>query len=191
MKSTAWIINGVLAAAIVVLFVLHFKGATVTASASTVKNSNGKIAYFEIDSIQNNYEFFKEVKAALQAKDQENSKTLTLLKNDYIAKYQDLQKYASSLSQTDIANRQQELAKAEKNYATKEQQLASEMQEESYKRLQEVKKKIEAYLAEYNKDKQFAYIFSNNPDLMYYKDTANDITADIIKGLNQGYTSKK
>ena len=191
MKSTAWIINGVLAVAIIVLFVLHFQGGSTPTSVGGVKNSNGKIAYFEIDSIQNNYEFFKEVKAALQAKDQENTKTLTLLKNDYIAKYQDLQKYASSLSQVDIANRQQDLAKVEKNYAAKEQQLAAEMQEESYKRLQEVKKKIEEYLAAYNKGKQYDYIFSNNPDLMYYKDTANDITADIIKGLNEAYKNKK
>ena len=91
----------------------------------------------------------------------------------------------------DVSNRQQELVKTEKNYAAKEQQFAAEMQEESYKRLQEVKKKIEEYLAAYNKDKKFAYIISNNPDLIYYKDTANDITADIIKGLNEAYKNKK
>jgi outer membrane protein len=154
-------------------------------------SGGGKVAYFEIDSIQNSYEFFKEVKSALQLKDMENTKQLTNLKNDYIAKYQDLQKYGQSLSQAEVATRQQELVKAEKNYTSKEQQLAAEMQEESYKRLQEVKKKIETYLAEYNKNKQFAYILSSNPDLMYYKDTAYDITADIIKGLNSEYQPKK
>lgn len=191
MKSFAWVINGVLAAAVIVLFVLHFNNSSAPSTSASVKNGNVQIAYFEIDSIQNNYEFFKEVKAALQAKDQANTNTLTTLKNDYIAKYQDLQKYGQSLSQVDIANRQQELVKTEKNYAAKEQQFAAEMQEESYKRLQEVKKKIEEYLAAYNKDKKYAYIFSNNPDLMYYKDTANDITADIIKGLNEAYKNKK
>lgn len=191
MKSISWVVNGVLAIAVIVLYFLHFNSSNVPVKSAALSSENGRIAYFEIDSIQNNYEFFKEVKAALQAKDQENTKTLTLLKNDYIAKYQDLQKYASSLSQVDIANRQQDLAKVEKNYAAKEQQLAAEMQEESYKRLQEVKKKIEEYLAAYNKGKQYDYIFSNNPDLMYYKDTANDITADIIKGLNEAYKNKK
>jgi outer membrane protein len=43
----------------------------------------------------------------------------------------------------------------------------------------------------YNKNKEFAYIFSSNPDLMYYKDTAYDITADIVKGLNAEYKPKK
>jgi outer membrane protein len=191
MKSTTSLINGILAAAIVVLFVLHFTNASTPSTAVSVKNANAQIAYFEIDSIQNNYEFFKEVKAALQSKDQQNQTTLSALKNDYIAKYQDLQKYGQSLSPVDVSNRQEELVKTEKNYAAKEQQFAAEMQEESYKRLQEVKKKIEEYLAAYNKDKKFAYIISNNPDLIYYKDTANDITADIIKGLNEAYKNKK
>ena len=191
MKSTTSLINGILAAAIVVLFVLHFTNASTPSTAVSVKNANAQIAYFEIDSIQNNYEFFKEVKAALQSKDQQNQTTLSALKNDYIAKYQDLQKYGQSLSPVDVSNRQEELVKTEKNYAAKEQQFAAEMQEESYKRLQEVKKKIEEYLAAYNKDKKFAYIISNNPDLIYYKDTANDITADIIKGSNEAYKNKK
>jgi outer membrane protein len=191
MKSIAWVINGVLAAAVIVLFVLHFNNSNMPSKSASVKNGNVQIAYFEIDSIQNNYEFFKEVKAALQAKDQQNTNTLTALKNEYIAKYQDLQKYGQSLSPVDISNRQQDLVKTEKNYAAKEQQFAAEMQEESYKRLQEVKKKIEEYLAAYNKDKRYSYILSNNPDLIYYKDTANDITSDIIKGLNEAYKNKK
>jgi outer membrane protein len=102
-----------------------------------------------------------------------------------------LQKNGQYLSQAEVGSRQQELVQAEKNYTNKEQQLSQELQEESFKRLQEVKKKIESFLAQYNKDKQFAYIFSSNPDLMYYKDTAYDITADIVKGLNAEYKPKK
>jgi len=121
----------------------------------------------------------------------ENAKQLTGLKNAFAIKYQELQKNGQFLSQAEIGARQQELAQLEKNYTNREQQLASEMQEESFKRLQEVKQKIEAFLVNYNKNKEFAYIFSSNPDLMYYKDTAYDITADIVKGLNAEYKPKK
>ena len=152
--------------------------------------SGTKVAYFEIDSIQNNYEFFKEVKSALQVKDMENAKQLTALKNDFAAKYQDLQKNGQRLTQAEVTSRQQELAQLEKNYTNKEQQLSQEMQEESFKRLQEVKKKIEIFLGKYNSNKTFSYIFSSNSDLMYYKDTAYDITSDIIKGLNGEHKSK-
>jgi outer membrane protein len=191
MKQNAWLVNGILAVAVIVLYILHFSAPSKQVSPAPDKGASTKVAYFEIDSIQNNYEFFKEVKAALLLKDQENAKQLNNLKNDYVAKYQDLQKNGALLSQAEVANRQQDLMKAEKNYQSKEQQLSQELQEESFKRLQEVKKKIEVYLNQYNKGKQFAYILSSNPDLMYYKDTAYDITADIVKGLNAEYKPKK
>lgn len=191
MKSISWIVNGVLAVAVIVLFVLHFSANSTPTKASINDKGGVKIAYFEIDSIQNSYEFFKEVKSSLQVKDMENTKQLTNLKNEYIAKYQELQKNAQFLSQAEVATRQQDLVKAEKNYTAKEQQLSQELQEESFKRLQEVKKKIEVFLANYNKNKEFAFILSSNADLMYYKDTTYDITADIIKGLNADYKSKK
>ena len=143
MKSTNWVINGVLAVAIVVLYILHFNGSATPSKQAAMQSSNGtKGAYFEIDSIQNNYTFFKDVKDALQLKDMENAKQLTALKNAFAAKYQDLQKNGRSLSQAEIGSRQQELAQLEKNYTNKEQQLSQELQEESFKRLQEVKQKI-------------------------------------------------
>ena len=190
MKPNSWIVNGVMALAIIVLFVLHFNSNSTPIKSSAMAAGGVKVAYFEIDSIQNNYNFFKDVKAALQAKDVENAKQLTGLKNAFAIKYQELQKNGQYLSQAEIGARQQELAQLEKNYTNREQQLAAEMQEESFKRLQEVKQKIEAFLVSYNKNKEFAYIFSSNPDLMYYKDTAYDITADIVKGLNAEYKPK-
>ena len=191
MKSISWVVNGVLAIAVIVLYFLHFNNSSLPVESAALSSDNVKIAYFEIDSIQNNYEFFKDVKSALQVKDMDNAKQLTALKNAYIAKYQDLQKNGQYLSQAEVGSRQQDLVQAEKNYTNKEQQLSQELQEESFKRLQEVKKKIEVYLEKYNKNKTFSYIFSSNPDLMYYKDTAYDITEDIIKGLNDEYKPKK
>ena len=191
MKSISWIVNGVLAVAVIVLFVLHFSTNSTPTKASINDKGGVKIAYFEIDSIQNSYEFFKEVKSSLQVKDMENTKQLTNLKNEYIAKYQELQKNAQFLSQAEVASRQQDLVKAEKNYTAKEQQLSQELQEESFKRLQEVKKKIEVFLANYNKNKEFAFILSSNADLMYYKDTTYDITADALHEAIKDYKSKK
>jgi outer membrane protein len=191
MKPNSWIVNGVMALAIIVLFVLHFNSNSTPVKSSALAAGGVKVAYFEIDSIQNSYNFFKDVREALQAKDVENAKQLTGLKNAFAIKYQELQKNGQFLSQAEIGARQQELAQLEKNYTNREQQLASEMQEESFKRLQEVKQKIEAFLVNYNKNKEFAYIFSSNPDLMYYKDTTYDITADIVKGLNAEYKPKK
>ena len=67
MKPNSWIVNGVMALAIIVLFVLHFNSNSTPIKASAMAAGGVKVAYFEIDSIQNSYNFFKDVKAALQA----------------------------------------------------------------------------------------------------------------------------
>ena len=70
------------------------------------------------------------------------------------------------------------------------QMMNQELQNESFKRLQEVKKKIEDFLKDYNKDKGLSYIMTNSPDLIYLKDTVYNITGDLIIGLNSQYKKK-
>ena len=65
------------------------------------------------------------------------------------------------MSQAELAGKQQELMQMEKTFQNKEQMLNQDLQNESFKRLQEVKKKIEDYLKDYNKDKGFSYIMTN------------------------------
>jgi len=55
-----------------------------------------------------------------------------------------------------------------------------------------MRKQIEDYLAEFNKQKGYAYIFSYEPGfIMYYKDSLYDVTRDLVQGLNEKYGSKK
>lgn len=114
MKSINWVVNGVLAIAVIVLYVLHFNSANIPIKSAALNGAGTKVAYFEIDSIQNSYAFFQEVKSALQVKDMENAKQLAGLKNAFAAKYQALQKNGRYLSQAEVANSQQELAQLEK-----------------------------------------------------------------------------
>ncbi len=180
--------------AVAVLLYLHFSEKKVADSSkekiSSLSNNSFKIAYFESDSIQNHFEYYKEVRAALQAKEQVNNRQLNELKNVFTAKYQDLQKSAQSLSQAELASKQQELVQLERTYQGKEQMMNQEMQDEGFKKVQDVKKKIEAYLKDYNKDKNFSYVFSSSPEFMYLKDSAFNITEDLIKGLNKLYPKK-
>lgn len=194
MKNATLGFNVVIALAVAVLFYFQFSGkksnAVSDGASKTAPAGSFRIAYFESDSIQNNFEYFKEIKRALEAKDQANSKQLNELKTVFTNKYQDLQRSAQSLSQAELANKQQELEQMQRTYQGKEQMMAQEMQDESFKKLQDVKKKIETYLTEYNKDKGYAFIFSSAPEFMYLKDTAYNITDDVVKGLNKLYPKK-
>lgn len=195
MKNFTLGLNILLVVAVGVLFYLHFSSPSANHAIITgtkeVPSGNFKIAYFETDSIQTQFEYFKEVSGELQAKDQANAKILGDMKSTFAAKYQELQKVASSLSQAELANKQQELMQMEKTFQGKEKMMSDEMQDEQFRKMQDVKKKIEDYLKEYNKDKGYSYILSSSPDLMYLKDTAYNITSDVIRGLNALYKKKK
>ncbi len=189
-------LNIVLILAVAVLFYLHFSSpsgnAVSSAGTKAVPTGSFKIAYFETDSIQNQFEYFKQIDNELQVKNQSNAKILGDMKNVFAGKYQELQKSAAGgASQAEIANKQQELAQMEKAFQGKEKMMSDEMQDETFRKMQDVKKKIEDYLKEYNKDKGYAYILSSSVDLMYYKDSSYNITQDVVKGLNALYKKKK
>ncbi|MCK9403676.1 MAG: OmpH family outer membrane protein [Chitinophagaceae bacterium] len=195
MKNVTLGLNIVLSIAVAVLFYLHFSSPSSNTGAvyatKAVPNGNFKIAYFETDSIQNQFDYFKEISTELQAKDQANAKILGDMKNTFATKYQELQRVASSLSESELANKQQELMQIEKAFQGKEKMMSDQMQDEQFRKLQDVKKKIEDYLKEYNKDKGYAFVFSSSVDLMYLKDSSYNITRDVVNGLNALYKKKK
>ena len=195
MKNFTLGLNIVLVAAVAILFYLHFASPATSivspAGTKAVPNGSFRIAYFETDSIQNQFEYFKEISGELQTKDQANAKILSDMKTTFASRYQELQKVASSLSQAELANKQQELMQMEKAFQGKEKMMSDEMQDEQFRKMQDVKKKIEDYLKEYNKDKGYAFILSSSADLMYLKDSSYNITPDVVKGLNALYKKKK
>ena len=195
MKNINTILNVVLGIAVAVLFYFQFSGSksAVATGSKSAAAGDFRIAYFEIDSVESQFNYYKEVSNSIQAKAQQNNNELNQLKEVFAAKYQELQKNGQSMSASEVNARQQELQQMDKTFKSKEQMMNSEMQDESMKKLQDVKKKITDYLAEYNKAKGYAFILGNNSDMlsMYYKDTAYDITADLVKGLNELYKAKK
>jgi outer membrane protein len=194
MKNGLLISNIVLAVAVAVLFYLQFNNApkktTAANAAGAASTGPFKIAYFEMDSLENNYEYFKEVRAQLRTKDQSVAAELNQIKTTYYNTYKEYNEKAASMTQAEQATWQQKLDQLQKNYQDKEQMLSQEMQDESFKKLQDVKKKIEAYLKEYNKDKQYAYILINQNDIIYYRDSAFNITNDVLVGLNAQHKKK-
>ena len=85
---------------------------------------------------------------------------------------------------------QEELQRLDNELKTQEQIKTQELQDESIQKIQQVKKKIEEYLKDYNKNKNYAYIFASSGDIMYYKDSVYSITNEVLKGLNEQYKKK-
>ncbi|MBC7652747.1 MAG: OmpH family outer membrane protein [Deinococcales bacterium] len=195
MKNFTLGLNVVLAIAIAVLFYLHFsstkKKIPNTTPATQTNNNNFKIAYFESDSLETGFEYYKQISKELGASEQQKRNELLAQRNAFVEKVKEYQAKGQSMTQMEAAKANQDVEERQKQIQANEQTKSQEIQDERFKKLQDVKKKIEEYLKEYNKNNTFSFILSSSSDLMYYKDSTYDITKDLIKGLNEKYSKKK
>ena len=199
MKSINLIFNVVLLLLIGVLFYLHFSTAKTpktTAVSKTTEatpataNSDCKIAYFEMDSIENSFSMVKDVKAELSRKEEAINNELARMQRSYQEKANDYQSKAATMNQVQSEMATKDIMQMQQNLQSRKQQLDEEYQNFYMRRMRDVKTKIEDFLKGYNTDKGFAYIFAYEPGLFYYRDTAFNITGDVIKGLNETYKKK-
>src|SRR5206468_6928066 len=106
--------------------------------------------------------------------------------NEKLAQYQGQQ---MSQVQSEAASR--EMLALQDDLRGKKQSMDQRYQDLYMRKMQDVKARIEDFLKEYNKTRGYSYIFSNEPGFIYYKDTAFNITHDLVRGLNEQYQNKK
>ena len=196
MKNTNYIINGILAVAVVILFVLFFTDKKGSDSSNGVVVSDSltaelPIAYIDVDSLLNNYNYFKDLSDMLVDKRDKTLRQLgdrkSLLEkeyNDYIRRAQsnaflseDMQKREAER----IGRKDQEL-QADANKA--QEDLAFEQMMMN----QQMTDTIVESLKVFNETKKYQVIFSKqgtNP--FFVANDAYNITADVIKFLNDRY----
>ncbi|MEO5562244.1 MAG: OmpH family outer membrane protein [Chitinophagaceae bacterium] len=162
---------------------------------ASVRDSSGqssfRIAYFEMDSIENNLDMVKAVKAEISKKDEEYNNGLSQIDWTYQKKVQEYQQKASTMTQADYEKAQTDLKQLEQSLKGRKQELDQQYQDFVMRRNLSVKKKIEDFLAKYNQNSKYSYIVAYEQGLFYYKDTAYNITNDLIHGLNVEYRSEK
>lgn len=191
------ILNVLLVIAVGVLFYLHFSTTkksgvkTVANNPSPKKDTECRIAYFEMDSIENSFTVVKEVKNELGREEDRINNEMASLEKKYRDKISQYQNQASTMTQvqSEMANR--DVLQMQETIRGKKQELDSKYQDLYMRKMRDVKSKIEDFLKEYNSEKGFSYILAYEPGLFYYKDTAYNITPDVIKGLNKRYEKKK
>lgn len=195
MKNVNTILHIVSLVAIAVLFFLVFRtGSPSVSNHSSIKDTSGaagggiSIAYFEMDTIEHNYNYIKDVQEQLKSRQQAISVELNNTKKQYLGRIQQLQSKAATMSQQEGESAQAEINQMQEDLQQKEAKLNQDLQEQQFKLMQDINKKIEDFLATFNKDKKYAYIFSHSPgDFIYFKDSVNNITSDILSGLNSNY----
>lgn len=152
-----------------------------------------KIAYFEMDSVAANFEMVKEVKSELSKKEQDVASELERLGKNIQDKYIYFQNQAQAgtLSEADSEKASQELKKMDDQMKARQKQLDQDYFDLRTRKETDIKTKIEEFCKEFNKDYDFNYIVSYEQGLFFYKDTAYNITKELIKGLNEKFKPSK
>lgn len=198
MNKISTIISWICLVGVGVLFVLHFTHTEALKKQIAVSNSHRdttdfRIAYFDIDSLQEHFKEFQDAENKIKAKENASKGQLTEMNIRYQKRLAELQDKArnQSMTQAEGEAAQRELARLENEYRQKEVELDQELKKMQMDLMGSLNKQVEDYLKIYNKERGFAYVFSFQPGmLMYYKDSLYDITKDMIDGLNSQYKKK-
>lgn len=198
MKQASLLLNVALLIAVAVLYYLHFSAGSglKPAMARTVKSSNrpatadsgaSRIAYIDLDSLNEKIEFISKNRKALEAEQQaiENAwengyRNLENQKNSFL-------KRGNAITEAEAEEFQATLLQQQQQIDNRKQTQTQQLNDKSYKFLEGIQNKLRDFLKEYNADGRYSYILSTGNGLEYllYKDSGNDITRDVIEGMNE------
>lgn len=186
--------NIVLLVLVGVLFYLYLappkKEAAKPAAAVASTPKEFRIAYFEMDSLEASFAMVKDVKGELARKEEAINTELARLEKNYREKANMYQGQAATMSQVQSEMATRDMMQLQQTMQSRKASLDQEYQDFYMRKMRDVKTKIEDFLKDYNNQKGYSYIFAYEPGLFYYRDTAYNITDDVIKGLNEGYKKK-
>jgi len=201
MKNLNYIISGILGAAVIVLFILQFSGQPETPTEKIVAKADSaveagapSIAYFDMDSVLANWEYYFNIQEELASRQQKLETDFESKSQDFMKRVEDAQyKIQRGLvTRAEAEQLQQQLASEEQNLMGLQNNYAAQLQEEGVVRNRRMIDNIEQYLKEYNQDKGYSFIFSYSfgGNLMYGAEVHN-ITDEINAGINEAYPPEK
>ena len=208
-KNVSLIINCVLIVAVGILYYLHFKPSTTSASSTVVTTDSTSgpaltipedqikksgIVYVNTDTLLKYYDFYNSAKKSLETRQKKAESSLGASYNAIQSEVMEFQKkaQAGTLTQEEGARKEQELmAKQQQFLATKETQMGTLVAEEQ-KLSEQLNKKVQEYVTRFckGKDYQFVLGYTGMSSNLLFKNDSLDITQPILKGLNEEYRKK-
>lgn len=198
-NSTHYIISGVLALALIVLFILHFTSKPVRSETkgrelSMLLNDSSvtlPIAYVNVDSLLINYNFAKDLNESLLRREESTRATLNQRQNQISSAAQEFERKLRNnafLSQERAQQEQERILKMDQEYQQLAERLTQEFMIEQEKLNIQMEDTIKARMVEYNRNRNYEIIFSNRTtSTILYANDKYDITNDVVEYLNSRY----
>ena len=198
-NATFYIVSGVLAVAVIILYILHFtakspengdagKDLSVLLSDSSITLP---IAYVNVDSLLINYNFAKDLNESLLRKEESTRATLNQRQNEINSAAQEFDRKLRNnafLSQERAQQEQERIMQMDREYQQLAERLSQDFMLEQQKLNLQMEDTIKARMKEFNADRNYELIFSNRTtSTILYADDKYDITNEVVEFLNRKY----
>lgn len=161
------------------------------AAAPTATGEAGstlRVAYVNMDSLTNNYQYAKDIQEKLEKDAADAQKQLQSKGNAFQRAAEDFQrkvKINAFVSQEAAEKEQARVLRLQQEAAQLEATLSQQMAQKQALMMQDMLKEIQEKIAEYNKDLKYDLILTDAN--LLYKEPQLDITAGLIEYLNKNY----
>ena len=189
-------LNAVLIIAVGVLYYLHFHDSKTSMNykSNSFKGINSDIVFVDTDTIWKNYKFVEDKKKELANYEQNIQSQYEAKAKGFEKKYKEYLKEGTSgkLTLAQQKKREEELGKEQQSLSEYEKQLSSQFMELQQKLNNQIQDSIVGYVKRHNQKNNYSYVlgYSRNSGILF-ANTNNDITKDILDGLNKYYTEHK
>ena len=200
MKNLSLILNAVLIVAVGILFYLHFsnKGNATPGQDRTegmnLVQPDVPIVYVNIDTLLNNYDYFKDMQDDFADKQSELEAELNNRSKQYEASAMDYQNKVQKglVTRREAAELEQQLMGEQQSLLQLRDELTLQLQEEEQVSNRKLINAIMEYLKDFNADQNYQFIFSNSfGDNVLFANDQLDITYHVLPGLNEKYRAEK
>lgn len=153
-----------------------------------------KVAWVQLDSIQNNYEYYKTVQKQLEDKQASAEAQMNAKGKSFANQYQSLQERAQAgqLTQQQYEKEVTRLQQAQANLQQLEAKLSVQLQEEAVNQQRALVDTIRAQVKKYAKEKGYDFVLCQNSDInnVLFASEVYEITDEIVALLNKHYKAE-
>ena len=198
MKKITLVANVLMAVAVVALLTNCKSKKSAKGSSDSTSNvqlsSNFSAAWVNIDTLINNYDMYFDMQKELEESGRKLEAELNTKSKDFEKQANDFQDKVQKglITRSQAQQMQQDLSAKEQELYRLRDDLRAQLADEQQVKLRQIHQSITEFLADYNKDKGFHLILSNTfGGPLLYGHPKLDITQEVLKGLNEKYSSKR
>jgi outer membrane protein len=195
MKNLSLILSTLSFVGVLALGAVHFSEKGKEPAATPVHTTGGSnLAYVDVDSLEARYELLKSKREDFKQRQAQMESELQRSYGQMQSDANEIQKkaQANSLTQSEYEAAQKRLMQMQQTLESRKQSMTEQLMKEQEEFNSDLKKRLDAFLTEYNKTHHYDFIlsYSSAGSSLLYANTANNITQDVVDGMNASTKSE-